>query len=188
MFLLKKTPVALILTFAFLFALNSVVAQSANLKPNIVLDEFTAKGASFGFSEGSEVPNAFFNDVYSKKFSLYDLLDKPVVIELFSLNGELNAKNKKYLAAFYRQYNINIIGICTDQYPNEIMKRTKAWGATWSNVMDDNKRFGGLSFAEMNNIPTAKFIVIYPDKKVAKVFKSESDIGKVAVTLQQYFN
>ncbi len=183
----KFTRLTALVLIGFL-SMNTINAQATTVKPNITADEFTAKGESFGFDQGSTVPNLNFNDVNSKKFNLYEMLEKPTVIEIFSLNSETNAKNKKYLASFYRQYDINIISICTDQYPNEIRLKSKAWGSTWSNVMDDNKKIGGMSFAEMFHIPTARFIVIYPDKQVAMLAKSEKEIGKVAVALQQYFN
>ncbi len=177
-------------TFLFLFfltfSLSNTFAQS-NSKANITGDEFTAKGENTGWQEGTMVENLLFNDINNKKFKLHDLLDKPVLLEFWSVKSAQAKKNKTVLKSFYKRFNINIVGICTDDYPNQIRKIGQNQQLQWSNVMDDSKKYIGKTFAESQNIANAKYIIINPDKTIYKIFYSERDIGKVGVTLQNYF-
>lgn len=183
-----------ILTFLLSISLisTSVTAQDTNLKPNISTvekaadNEFTAKGATV-WSEGATVTNFLFNDINNKKFKLYDLLDKPLVIELWELDNTLAPKNKKYLKKFYEQYNINILSICSEDYPNEIRKLTKEQDILWSAIYDDYRRFNGKSFTETHGLKGAGFVIITPDKKIRMIVDNTANIGKVGVYLQQYF-
>ena len=137
--------------FGFLLALllmsTSALAQSANHKPNLNPSEFTEKGISQGWQEGQQVGDLQVNDVFGKKFNLYSLLDKPLVVEFFTLNSEQSKKNKRLLKAFYNQYNINILGICTDEYVYQIQDVNKQNQLPWSNVQDNSPKFGGKTFA-----------------------------------------
>ncbi len=172
---------------------NALQAQTSNLKPNIApveekaLDsEFTEKGGTV-WSEGSVVSNFIFNDINNKKFKLYDLLDKPLVIELWELDNTLAPKNKKYLKKFYDQYNINILSICSEDYPNEIRKLSKAQDIKWSAIYDDYRRFNGKSFTETHGLRGAGFVIITPDRKIRMIVPNTANIGKVGVYLQKYF-
>ncbi len=171
---------------------NSIWAQG-NLKPNITPveaapadTEFTEKGVDV-WTEGSVVSNFIFNDINNKKFKLYDLLDKPLVIELWELDNTLAPKNKKYLKKFYSQYNINILSICSEDYPNEIRKLSKAQDLKWSAIYDDYRRFNGKTFTETHGLKGAGFVVITPDRKIRMIVDNTANIGKVGVYLQQYF-
>ncbi len=171
---------------------NTVRAQS-NLKPNISpveeaqLDtEFTEKGIN-AWREGYVVSNFVFNDINNKKFKLYDLLDKPLVIELWELDNTLAPKNKEYLKKFYSQYNINILSICSEDYPNEIRKLSKEQNLKWSAIYDDYRRFNGKSFTDTHGLKGAGFVVITPDKKIRMIVNNTANIGKVGVYLQKYF-
>ncbi|MEO1624666.1 MAG: thioredoxin-like domain-containing protein, partial [Bacteroidota bacterium] len=135
------------------------------------------------------VTNLSFNDVFNKGFKLYEKLDKPVLIEIWSMNCQQCKRNKKYLKSFYTQYNIDIISICTDDYPNEIRKMAQQNNYPWSTIHDDSPKFNqGASFSEVNDLGAAKFILLTPDKQVYRVYNSEKAIGKVGVDLQQYFS
>lgn len=171
---------------------NAVRAQG-NLKPNIAPieekaepSEFTEKGGTI-WTEGSVVSNFIFNDINNKKFKLYDLLDKPLVIELWELDNTLAPKNKKYLKKFYEQYNINILSICSEDYPNEIRKLSKAQDIKWSAIYDDYRRFNGKSFTETHGLRGAGFVIITPDRKIRMIVANSANIGKVGVYLQKYF-
>jgi len=163
-------------------------AQSDNHSPNIDPGEFATRNSAEGWKEGFTVPDLKFNDVAGKKFSLYELLDKPTILEFYTLNCQQCAKNKNYLKNFYRQYDINIVGICTDDgYPTEIDKRAKAADLTWSNVMDDSKKFGGSTFAQNQGMGDVKFVLILPDKTIKVLSNNEKHVGRVGVELQKYF-
>jgi len=170
---------------------SNATAQD-NLKANISTvetptdEEFTAKGAT-AWSEGATVSNFLFNDINNKKFKLYDLLDKPLVIELWELDNALAPKNKTYLKKFYEQYNINILSICSEDYPNEIRKLTKEQKIQWSAIYDDYRRFNGKSFSDTHGLKGAGFVIITPDKKIRMIVENTANIGKVGVYLQQYF-
>ena len=176
----------LLLCFSMSFATN--LNGQTTAKTNIAPDELTAKSGNIGWEEGATVPNLQINDVNNKKFKLYDLLDKPLIIEFYELNCHTCKKNKKYLKSFYKQFNINILSICPDDYPNEIRKLVKAQQLEWANVYDDAKKIQGQSFAENNELTGARFIFIGPDKTIQKIFYSEREIGKLGVTLQKHFN
>ena len=193
--ILKTTPiyqklfssVFLLLCFWVLLPSHSQ-AQSDNHKPNIDPGEFAARSSAEGWKEGFSVPDLKFNDVSGKKFSLYELLEKPTILEFYTLKCQQCAKNKNYLKNFYRQYNINIVSICTDNgYPAEINKRAKAAGVTWSNVMDDAKDFGGSTFAQQQGMGDVKFILILPDKTIKVLTDNERHAGRIGVELQKYF-
>ncbi len=181
-----KTPLLLGLAL-FLTSATAFAQGSKNHKPNLDPSEFTEKGIAQCWQEGQKVGDINVNDIFNKKFKLYDLLDKPVVVELWTLNSEQSKKNKKYLKAFYNQYNINILGICTDQYVFQIQDVNKEPALPWSNVQDNSKQFSGKTFAEANGLGEAKFLILLPGGIVHKVFYSEKDIGKVGVELQKYF-
>lgn len=177
-------------TFLFLFVLTFSVSNTfaqSNAKANITGDEFTAKGEDTGWQEGTMVENLKFNDINNKKFKLHDLLDKPVLLEFWSVKSAQAKRNKTVMKSFYKRFNINIVGICTDEYPNQIRKIGQEQQLQWSNVMDDSKKYNGQTFAESRNIADAKYVIINPDKTIHKIFYSDRDIGKVGVTLQNYF-
>ncbi len=172
---------------------NAIQAQG-NLKPNIApveasdMDsEFTEKGVTI-WTEGSVVSNFVFNDINNKKFKLYDLLDKPLVIELWELDNTLAPKNKKYLKRFYDQYNINILSICSEDYPNEIRKLSREQGLKWPAIYDDYRRFNGKSFTNTHGLKGAGFVIITPDRKIRMIVANTANIGKVGVYLQKYFS
>ena len=167
---------------------QNTMAQSSNQKPNIAPDEFTAKGATMGWHVGNTVPNLTFNDVNNKKAKLYDLLEKPTILEFYTLNCNQCKQNKRYLKAFYKQFNINIVGICTDEYVNQIRQNARDQGLHWMNVCDDSKKFVGKTFAQAYDLGDPAFILIGPDKKIQKIFYNASDIKLLAVELQQNFS
>ncbi len=169
------------------FVLQNLNAQSENHKPNISSDEFTAKSGMVGWQEGLTVPNLHFNDISGKKSSLHDQLEKPVILEFWTLDCAQCVKNKTYLKSFYKQFDINIISISTDEYPNEIRKMAQSKQIHWTNIYDDSKKFSGKSFAKANQLEGASFMLITPDKKVHKIFYSDKDFGKLGVELQKYF-
>ncbi len=173
---------------AFALNLQTVNAQSSNLKPNIAPDEFTAKGVTVGWNEGNTAPNLTFNDVNNKKAELYKLLEKPTIIEFYTLNCTQCTQNKKYLKAFYKQYNINIIGICTDEYINQIRQYTRDQDLHWMNIYDDSKKFVGKTFAQANNLGGAKFILIAPDKTIQKIYYNVNDVKMLGVELQKNYS
>jgi len=190
----KPLNFCFILTLILGMTLSSNVIQAqGNLKPNIAPvetqtanTEFTEKGVTI-WTEGSVVSNFIFNDINSKKFKLYDLLDKPLVIELWELDNTLAPKNKKYLKRFYQQYNINILSICSEDYPNEIRKLSREQDIKWSAVYDDYRRFNGKSFTDTHGLKGAGFVIITPDKKIRMIVDNTANIGKVGVYLQKYF-
>ena len=173
-----------------IFTLNSqsIIAQTSNHDPNIAPDEFTAKGVTVGWKVGNTVPNLTFNDVNNKKAELYKLLEKPTIIEFYTLDCHQCTQNKRYLKAFYKQFDINIVGICTDEYINQIRQYTRDHDLHWMNVYDDSKKFVGKTFAQAYNLGNPKFILIGPDKTIHKVFYNANDIKLLAVELQQNFS
>ncbi|MEM1323533.1 MAG: redoxin domain-containing protein [Bacteroidota bacterium] len=178
---------SLLILLLSVFCLVQLNAQSENHKPNIAPSEFTAKSGAVGWQEGLTAPDLQFNDINGKKANLYDMLDKPVVLEFWSLDCQQCLKNKTYLKSFYKQFDIHIVSICPDEYPNEIRKLAKSKQLTWMNIYDDSKKFNGSDFASTNQLGNASFVLITPDKKVNKVFTSDKDFGKLGVALQQYF-
>ncbi len=164
-----------------------VLAQSANHKPNLDRTEFTEKGVNIGWMEGQQIPDFKVNDVFNKKFKLYDLLDKPLVIEIFELKSAQSKKNKKYLKAFYNQYNINILGICADEYTFQIQDVKTDNELAWSIVQDNSRVLEGKTFAQQNGLENVKFLIILPGGIIHKVFSSENEIGRLGVELQKYF-
>lgn len=183
--LVKQSILGLLL---IAFATNVSLAQSANHKPNLNPTEFTEKGINIGWMEGQQIPDFHVNDVFNKKFKLYELLDKPLVIEFFALNNDQSKKNKKYLKAFYNQYNINILGVCADEYTFQIQDINKNYDLPWSIVQDNSKVLEGKTFAQKYGLENVKFLIILPGGIVHKVMISENEIGKVGVELQKYFN
>ena len=175
------------LFFFCLFLGNTSLLAQNKVQLNLAPDELTARGVDIAWEEGATVPNLSINDVNNKKFNLYGLLDKPLLIEIFALNCAACKKNKKYLKSFYRQFNINILSICPDDYPNEIRKLGRSQQLNWSLVYDDAKKLTGQSFTEKNNLGDARFILIGADKRIEKIFYSEREIGKLGVALQQLF-
>lgn len=159
-------------------------AQSSNLKPNISPDEFTAKGVTIGWKTGNTVPNLSFNDVNNKKADLYDLLEKPTILEFWTLDCNQCAANKRYLKAFYKQFDINIVGICTDEYINQIRNKTREQDLHWMNIYDDSKKFVGKTFAQAYKLGDPKFILIGPDKTILKVYFNAADVKMLGVDLQ----
>ena len=187
-----KFSFILTLIFGMILSLSEIQAQG-NLKPNISPiekasdnSEFTEKGVNI-WTEESVVSNYVFNDINSKRFKLYDLLDKPLVIELWELKNTSAPKNKKYLKRFYNQYNINILSICSEDYPNEIRKLSREQDLKWSAVYDDFRRFNGKSFTDTHGLKGAGFVIITPDKKIKMIVDNTASIGRVGVYLQKYF-
>ncbi len=178
----------LVVILFFSFSLQYGNAQSSNVKPNIAPDEFTAKSAASGWNVGSTVPNVTFNDVNNKKAELYKLLEKPVILEFWTLDCAKCKDNKRYLKAFYKQFDINIVGISTDEYLNQIRQYAKDLDLHWMNVSDDSKKFVGKTFVEANNLGNPTYILITPDKKVHKIFYKLDDVKLLGVELQKYFN
>lgn len=184
----KQVSLTLFLCLLAILPLSINAQSDTNHKPNIDPGEFTTRSATEGWMQGYSAPDIAFNDVNGKKFTLHGLLTKPTVIEFYSLDCQQCAKNKNYLKSFYRQYDINIVSICTDDgYPAEINKRAKAAGVTWSNVMDDSKKFGGKTFAQTSGIPDASFVLILPDKNIQVISNNAKQIGMIGVELQKYF-
>ena len=191
-----KTQKSVIPLFRFSFivllalALNFQTgnAQISNLKPNIAADEFTAKSPSIGWQVGNTPPNVTFNDVNNKKAKLYDLLQKPTILEFWTLDCTQCAQNKRYLKAFYKQFDINIVGICTDEYINQIRDLTREQDLHWMNVYDDSKKFVGKTFVKANNMGDPKFILISPDKTIFKIYYNVNDVKLLGVDLQQNFS
>ena len=176
---------SLIILFAVGLVPQQLTAQSGH-KANISsADEFTAKGV--GWIEGASISDLAMIDVNKKRFKLYSLLDKPTVVVFFSLNDYNTAKNTSYLKRFYKQYNINIIGITTDEYPNRIRKYMMDNQLDWSNVQDDSKKFIGKSFVQNNQLENAQFVILTPDKKVHKIVPKDKPIGMLGAELQKYF-
>ena len=181
------------LTFLFLcfFLMGntfvSTAQQSDNHQPNIVLATGIKGESNNQWDVGYEVPNAAINDVNGKKIELYDLLDKPLVIEIFRVKNAQSKKNKEYLKSFYTKFNINILSITPDDYPNQVRKTAQEMNLMWSQVLDDSKKFAQPSFFLSQGIGEPRFIIVMPDKRVQKVFYKESDIAKVGVALQQHF-
>ncbi len=173
---------------AFVFSMQTINAQASNLKPNIAPDEFTAKSANIGWQEGNTVPNLTFNDVNNKKADLYKLLEKPTIIEFWTLNCDQCAQNKRYLKAFYKQFDINIVGICTDEYINQIRQKAREQDLHWMNVYDDSKKFIGKTFVQANNLGDPKFILISPDKTVEKIYYNVNDVKLLGVELQKKYS
>lgn len=180
--------IAICAILSFGLNLQSGIAQSSNLKPNIAPDEFTAKSPNVGWQVGNTVPNLTFNDVNNKKAKLYDLLEKPTILEFWTLDCEPCAQNKRYLKAFYKQFDINIVGICTDEYINQIREKTREQDLHWMNVYDDSKKFGGKTFVKANNMGDPKFILIAPDKTIYKIYNNVNDVKQLGVDLQQKFS
>lgn len=183
---LLRFPFLLLLTFVLSFQDGN--AQSDNLKPNIAPDEFTAKSVAIGWQAGNTVPNLTFNDVNNKKAELHKLLEKPTILEFYTLDCQQCAQNKRYLKAFYKQFNINIVGICTDPYVNQIRQKAREQGLHWMNVYDDSKKFVGKTFAQVNGLGNAKYILIAPDKTIHKVFYNTSDVKLLGIELQKNFS
>lgn len=179
---------AFLALFAMALSFQNGTAQSSNLKPNITPDEFTAKGVTVGWRVGNTVPNLTFNDVNNKKAELYDLLEKPTILEFYTLDCNQCTQNKRYLKAFYKQFNINIVGICTDEYINQIRQYTRDHGLHWMNVYDDSKKFVGKTFAQAYDLGNPKFVLIGPDKTIHKVFYNAADVKLLGVELQQNFS
>ncbi len=169
----------------FVLSFQTGNAQSSNLKPNISPDEFTAKGVTTGWKTGNTVPNLTFNDVNNKKAELYDLLEKPTILEFWTLDCTQCDQNKRYLKAFYKQFDINIVGICTDEYINQIRKKTREQDLYWMNIYDDSKRFIGKTFAKAYNLGDPKFILIDSDKTILKVYFNATDVKMLGVDLQK---
>jgi len=179
---------SLCLVYCFLvFNQSHISAQnSSNHQPNIVL-AVGVKTPSNIWSVGSIVPNATIMDVNGKKYQLYDLLDKPVVIEFFNVKSAQSKKNKGYLKSFYTKFNINILSVTPANYPNQVRKTAQDMNLRWPQVLDDAKKFDQASFFNSGGIEQPRFIIITPDKRVKKVFYNERDIAKVGGTLQQHF-
>jgi peroxiredoxin len=166
----------------------SLQAQSANTKPNISPDEFSPKRETTNWALGSEAPNLLLNDVYSKQFDLYSLLDKPLVIEFTSANCAQCTKNKMALKSFYKRFNINLLSITTDEHINQVRKFIKENDLHWSTIYDDSKVYNQQTFSEANFTKAPKFLFITPDKKIHRIFYSDRDIGKLASILKKYFS
>ena len=187
---ISRLSLAAILAVGFLFtSFNSLQAQaSANHKANIITDEFTPKSGEYGWQQGQKVSDLQFNDVFTKKFSLYDKLTKPTIIEISDMESPDALKNKKYLKSFYKQYDVNIISIVNSKYPNQIRDFIKTNELSWSTVLDDSKKFTGKTFAESQNLSRTKLLLIMPDKTVHTVVASSEPVGKLGLALQQHFN
>ncbi len=171
------------------FAISiSLAAQSANTKPNISQDELTPKGETTGWSQGNLVPNLMFNDVYTKQFDLYSLLDKPLIIEFTSLKCSQCTSNKTALKSFYKRYNINILSITTDEHINQLRKFIKDNKLNWSTVYDDATKYDQETFSKGKFDQEPKFLLITPDKRIHSIFYNTRDIGKLGVTLKTYFS
>jgi len=173
----------------FLLIACSIQAQQGSNKiPNLQGSEFTEKSGATGWAIGQKVPDLKILDVFGKKKQLHDLLGKPLVIEFFELNDAQSTKNKKILNAFYKQYNINILSITTDQHPFQIQKYAKANGMTWPVVQDDYRTYHGKSFAQTHISNDVAFLLVYPDGSIQEVLNNPKAIGRIGVALQQYFN
>ena len=184
---LPLNRVFFILSLLFLLS-TALPAQSANTKSNISQDQLTPKGEETSWAKGSLVPNLIFNDVYTKQFDLYSLLDKPLVIEFTSLKCAQCTNNKTALKSFYKRYNINILSITTDEHINQLRKFIKDNKLNWSTIYDDSSKYEQETFSKANFEQEPKFLLITADKRVHSIFYNTRDIGKLGVTLKNYFS
>ena len=178
-YLIKPLTYGWLLLACLVFSINEASAQA-----NITPDEFTAKSGASPWAEGSPAPNPKFNDLFNKKYKLYDLLDKPTIIEIIPKDCNGCDRNLKYLKSFYKQFSINIITVRESEYRDRMIKSVRDNDIQWSVVLDDGPKYGQSTLSDQAQV---SFILVTPDKKIYKVYNSPKEIGKLGVDLQQYF-
>ena len=166
-----------------LFFSSSIHSQE---RKNIIWLTAKSPTSTFGFSEGQTVPNLSIKNVNKRRFNLHDELDKLTIIDFRSIDCQSCVKSNKYLQRFYKQYSINIISIYDDTRSVMVKDYAKKNGMNWTNVQD-NSLPRELLKKKIGLTESPDFIIISPDKKVLKVFKSGNVAGKLGAFLQQHF-
>lgn len=171
---------------ALFLNISPISAQTDNAK-HIIWDTIAYPKDEYGWQQGDVVPNLKLTDVKNKAFELYDLLEKPLIIDFWFIACKPCVQNKKYLKSFYKSYSINLLSISVDHRASTVSHYAQKNGLLWQNVQDNSpyqQRFKN-QIGYGNSYPD--YFLITPDKKVAHVFTSGSEINLLGLALSKYF-
>lgn len=180
---MKKLPAALICLLTL--AITGYAQSEQQERKNLEWDTLTYPKGEYGWSEGMIVPDVTLLDVNNQEMKLYDLLDKPVVIDFWFMTCKPCIANKKYLKRFYRQYPIEILSISVDKVASDVKRYAQENGMYWKNVHDNNafkERFK-LQIGSDHVYPF--YLLIGKDKRVVGVYPGGNGISGLGVALQE---
>jgi len=181
------------LSLLCLFSLYFGLTLRAQEYPNIVYDSTFLLGPEYGWEEGDVIPNIKFVDVDGKWRNLYDLLNKVTIIDFWFIACKPCIANKSYLQRYYKQFGVNIVSISVDERASTVKRYAEANGMPWINVHDN----GGYKTRFKRKISLSKefpdnsypdYILITPDKRIAKYYSTGESIKALGVALQEYFS
>lgn len=161
--------------------------ENNQIQKNLVWDTIQYPKSVYGWELGQQVPNVSIQDVNGYSFDLYDLLDKPLLIDFWFIACKPCVANKKYLRRFYRQYDLNLMSISVDRRASTVKQYAEQNDMPWYNVHDDNGYANRFKVQIGSNQTYPLYLIIGPDKRIAGVFHSGSQIGQLGVLLQELF-
>ena len=105
--------------FFFLLPFSSLHAQWIE-QPTVQIDTASGHDASYGWEEGKQAPEVWLTDINGKPLRLYDLLERPTVINFWYINCAPCQENLPYLQRFQKQYGLNVLTVSTQDQPSQI--------------------------------------------------------------------
>lgn len=174
--------------FLFLLPCSSLSAQWIE-QPTIQTDTASARKASYGWEEGQQAPDVLLTDINGKAIRLYDLLERPTVINFWYINCAPCRDNSDYLRRFQKQYGLNVLTVSTQDQPSQMREFAEREDLHWVFVHDNSSRFGKPSFKERTGLSGKypDYLLIGPDRRILRVVTSGKQMPRLGKALQQHF-
>ena len=154
---------------------------------NLFWDTLAYPAPEYGWSEGMTVPNEAIRDVNNKEHQLYDLLDKPLVIDFRFLACKPCIANKKYLKRFYLQYPIEILSISVDQRASTVKNYVEDNEIYWRNVHDNSPYSDRFKLQIGSDQTYPLYLLIDKDGKILGTYEGGASIARLGVRLETLF-
>lgn len=154
----------------------------------------------YGWSEGMTVPNVVIRDVNNKEYRLYDLLDKPLVIDFWFIACKPCIANKKYLefqldiagrsvsGISYLRYPIEILSISIDERASTVKRYAEDNGMHWLNVHDNSPYSDRFKLQIGSDQSYPLYLLIDEEGKVLGTYEGGASIARLGVRLQALFS
>ncbi|MEL7424268.1 MAG: TlpA disulfide reductase family protein [Bacteroidota bacterium] len=179
-----------LLLLTCLFSLCSWCYSQAGTEEssNLFWDTLAYPVPEYGWSEGMTVPNVVIRDVNNKEYRLYDLLDKPLVIDFWFIACKPCIANKKYLKRFYLQYPIEILSISIDERASTVKRYAEDNGMHWLNVHDNSPYSDRFKLQIGSDQSYPLYLLIDEEGKVLGTYEGGASIARLGVLLQVVYD
>ncbi len=159
--------------FIFLFSVAGLHGQWIE-QPTIQIDTSALRQGQHGWEEGQQAPNVILTDINGKALQLFELLERPTVINFWYINCAPCQENIEYLRRFQKQYGLNVLTVSTNDQPSQIRDFAEREELHWAFVYDNSTRFNLPPFKESIGL-TGKYpdyLLIGPDGRILRVVTS----------------